>query len=128
MTEVQSATCRYVAEAIGCDPARVAPDSNLFELGAQSLEFLDVVFKLEQEYGIEITRGEMERAAKGDMGDDDFAPDGLISDAGLERLRTLMPEASARIVPGLRPEEILTLFTVQTFVNIVEGKRAGATA
>jgi acyl carrier protein len=123
MTELEATTCRFVAEAIGIDPAGVQPDSNLMELGAQSLEFLDVVFKLEQTYGIEITRGEMERAARGDMTDDEFAPGGLISEAGLARLRELMPEAAGRIRDGLRPEEILGLFSVRTFVNIVEAKQ-----
>ena len=128
MTELQQNACRFVAEAIGIDPAEVRPESNLMDLGAQSLEFLDVVFKLEQTYGIEITRGEMERAAKGEMSDDEFAPGGVVSEAGLGRLRELMPESAERIRPGLRPEEILTLFTVQTFVNIVEAKQKGAPA
>jgi acyl carrier protein len=47
----------------------------------------------------------------------------VISDAGLARLRELMPEAGDRIKPGLRPAQILSLFSVQTFVNIVNGKR-----
>ena len=123
MTELQQNACRFVAEAIGIDAAGVRPESNLMDLGAQSLEFLDVVFKLEQTYGIEITRGEMERAARGDMSEDEFAPRGVLSPAGLERLRTLMPEARERIQPGLRPVQILSLFSVQTFVNLVEAKR-----
>jgi acyl carrier protein len=117
-----------VAEALGCDPALVAPDSNLMEdLGAESLDFLDIVFKLERAFEIRITRGEMERAARGDMSEEEFAPGGVISEAGLARLKELMPEAGARLKPGLRPAQILSLFTVQTFVNLVEGKRQGRT-
>ncbi len=37
------------------------------DLGAESLDFLDIVFQLERDFGIQITRGEMERAARGDM-------------------------------------------------------------
>lgn len=108
------------AEAIGIGPDEVTEDSNLFDLGAQSLEFLDIVFKLEQTYDVEITRGALERAARGDMRDEDFAPDGFISPLGLERLRALMPEAADRVKTGLRPNQILGLFTVQTFARIVE--------
>jgi acyl carrier protein len=36
-----------------------------------------------------------------------------------------MPEAAGRIGPGLRPSTILTLFSVQTFANMVIGKRDG---
>ena len=120
---------QIVADALGRPHAEVSVTSNLMdELGAESLDFLDIVFQLEQTFGIEITRGEMERAARGDMSDDEFAPGGVISEAGLARLRELMPEADARIQPGLRPRQILTLFSVQTFVNLVEAKQAGRTA
>jgi len=120
---------QIIADALGKDRGEVTVTSSLMEdLGAESLDFLDIVFQLEQSFGIEITRGEMERAAKGDMSDDDFAPGGVISEAGLARLRELMPEAEARIKPGLRPRQILSLFTVQTFVNLVTAKQAGRTA
>ena len=120
---------QIVADALGKPVDEVSASSSLMEdLGAESLDFLDIVFQLEQTFGIEITRGEMERAARGDMSDDDFAPGGVISEAGLTRLRELMPEAGARIKPGLRPRQILSLFSVQTFVNLVLAKRAGRTA
>jgi acyl carrier protein len=124
--DIGDIVCRVVAEALGRD-VEVRVTSNLMDdLGAESLDFLDIVFKLEQTFGIQITRGEMERAAKGDMSDEDFAPGGVISDAGLQRLRELMPEAADRINAGLRPMQILSLFSVQTFVNIVNAKRAAA--
>ena len=67
--------------------------------------------------------------ARGDMSEDEFAPGGVISEAGLARLRELMPEARDRIMPGLRPRAILGLFSVQTFATIVRAKRpAGAQA
>lgn len=126
---VPDAVRQIVADALGKPLAEVAVGSSLMEdLGAESLDFLDIVFQLEQRFAIEITRGEMERAARGDMSDDEFAPGGVISDAGLARLRELMPEADARITPGLRPRQILSLFSVQTFVNLVAAKQAGRTA
>ena len=62
------------------------------------------------------------------MSPEEFAPSGVISDAGLARLKDLMPEAAERIQPGLRPSTILSLFSVQTFANMVIGKRDGRTA
>jgi acyl carrier protein len=70
----------------------------------------------------------MERAARGDMSEEEFAPGGTLSPAGLERLRQLMPEVRDRITPGLRPVQILGLFTVQTFINLVKAKQSGQTA
>lgn len=125
-SELERRVCAAVAEAVALPADEVLPEHYLTDdLGAESLDYLDIVFKLEQEFDIQITRGEMERAARGDMSDDEFAPDGVISDAGLARLRELMPESADAIHAGLRPMEILGLFKVSTFANIVEGKLAG---
>lgn len=119
-------TRAIVADALGRRPDEVRLESCLMEeLGAESLDFLDIVFRLEEEFSISISRGEIEKGARGDMTDDEFAPGGVVSAAGLERLRALLPEAAPRIVPGLRGKQILGLFTVETFIKIVEGKRAG---
>ena len=121
--QIENAVRAIVAESLAMDIAMVSPTVSLIEeLGAESLDFLDIVFKLERAYDIQITRGELERAARGDMTDDEFAPGGVISEAGLNRLRELMPEVAARIEPGLHPAQILSLFTVQTFVHLVIGK------
>jgi acyl carrier protein len=115
-----------VAEALAVDASEVKLESNLMDdLGAESLDFLDIVFRLENHFGIEITRGEMERAARGNMSDDEFAPGGVISEKGLARLRELLPEAAGRISPGLRPAKILSLFSVRTFANMVVAKQQG---
>lgn len=120
---------KCIAESLSLEAEKVQLDSNLIDdLGADSLAFLDIVFRLEQEFDIQITRGEMERAAKGNMSDEEFAPGGVISEAGLSRLRSLIPESAQRIHAGLRPGQILNLFTVRTFLNMVEGKLRGETA
>lgn len=122
--------CRViVAESLGKPLSEVRMTSVLMaELHAESLDFLDIVFRIERDFHIEITRGEMERASRGEMTEEEFAPSGVISEVGLARLRTLMPEAADRIAPGLRPSTILTLFSVQTFANMVIGKRDGRSA
>jgi acyl carrier protein len=127
-SDIESLTCRIVAESLGKPAADVKLSSVLMtDLGAESLDFLDIVFRLEREFGIQITRGEMEQASRGDMSAEEFAPHGVISERGLTRLRELMPEAADHIKPGLRPNMILTLFSVQTFANMVIGKREGRT-
>lgn len=129
MTENQTIVRSCIAEALMIEASEIEMSSNLMsDLDADSLAFLDIVFKLEQAFDIEITRGEMERSARGDMSEEEFAPDGVISEAGLARLRELLPESADRIGPGLRPGAILGLFTVETFLKIVEGKLAGETA
>src|SRR5688500_11845928 len=98
--EIEEAVRVIVAESLGRKLDDVQIDSVLMdELGAESLDFLDIVFRLERDFSIEITRGEMERASRGDMTAEEFAPSGVISEAGLARLRELMPEAAGRIKP-----------------------------
>ena len=127
--EIAEKVRHIVAEALALDPAAVKNESLLMaDLGAESLDYLDIVFKIERTFGIQITRGEMQKAARGDMTDEEFAPGGVISEAGLARLRELLPEAAERIKPGLRPVQILALFSVKTFVNLAEAKRQGRTA
>jgi acyl carrier protein len=124
--QIEESVRTIVAESLGRKVEEVQLGSILMDdLGAESLDFLDIVFCIEREFEIEITRGEMERASRGEMSPDEFAPGGVISEAGLARLRTLMPEAADRIQPGLRPSTILSLFSVQTFANMVIGKRDG---
>lgn len=127
--KVERGVIAAIAEALAYPDDEVTADCYLMDdLGAGSLDYLDIVFKLEHTFDIQITRGEMERAARGDMSEEEFAPEGVISEAGLERLRELMPEADDRIEPGLRPSQILELFKVRTFVNIVDGKLRGEAA
>jgi acyl carrier protein len=129
MTEVRDGAAirerviALVADVLGVRPSEVRAESRLMaDLGAESLDYLDIVFQLEDRFGVKITRGELEGAARGAMSDDEFAPGGVISEAGLARLRELLPEAAADIRPGLRPGAILSLFTVETFAKIVERK------
>src|SRR5690348_3694805 len=123
-TELEENVRQIIAESLGRDLALVTLEASLSdELGAESLDFLDIVFKIERAFDVQITRGEMERAARGDMTEEAFAPGGVISPEGLERLRALMPEAAARIKPGMHVLQIMSLFTARTFASIVEAKR-----
>ena len=127
--EIEEKVRLLVAEAVGRPAAAVTLDARLVEdLGADSLALLDLVFMLERAFGIQITRGEIERSARGDLSDEEFAPGGVVSETGLARLRALMPEAEARLRPGLRQGQILTLFSARTFTSIVLAKRASAAA
>lgn len=126
--EVAAKVRQIVAEALALDPSAVKNESLLMtDLGAESLDYLDIVFKIERTFGIQITRGEIQKAAQGDLTDEEFAPGGVVSEKGLQRLQELLPEAKDRIVPGLRPVQILALFSVQTFIRMVEVKRQGIT-
>jgi acyl carrier protein len=115
-----------VVDALGVDEEEVKPDSVLFDdLGAESLDLLDIVFRLEKEFGIKIPRGGIQAnalSAEGEnLKDEDLVVDGVLTALGIKKLKQSMPEVDpARITDGFRADDIPTLFTVQTFVNIVK--------
>ncbi|MGE5243094.1 MAG: acyl carrier protein [Betaproteobacteria bacterium] len=116
-----------VADVLAVDAAKVTPGASLIdELGAESLDFLDLVFRLETEYGVKIPRDGIMLAAREGM-NDGFDESGVLSSAALDRLRLLMPEvAPERIAPGLRTHQIPNLFTAETFVRLVAWRLADA--
>ena len=110
-----------IAEVLGREESEVQPSSSLMnDLNAESLDFLDLLFRLESAFGIKIPRGGIQRATQGSLTDAEFQQNGLLTEAALERLRILMPEVDAkRLQPGLTAREIPTLFTPETFTRLV---------
>ena len=111
-----------IAEVLTLDNAdEVKADSSLMDdLGADSLDLLELVFKLEEHFGLKIQRGEIVKAAQGDLPDEEFAAQGKVTEKGLERLRFSMPEVPpARFTSGLPVTRVAALFTPTTFARIV---------
>jgi acyl carrier protein len=113
-----------IVEALGVDEEDVTPSATLFEdLGAESLDLLDIVFRLEKTFGIKIPRSGIQQdilSAEG-IKEADVLIDGAFTALGAQKLRERMPEIDKdRIYEGFRVDDIPTLFTVQTFVNIVK--------
>lgn len=112
---------QIIADALYVDLAQVTPDASLMrDLGAESIDFLDIIFRLEKSFAIKIPKGEVERRAKGSLADEEFAINGMIQSKGLERLQYVMPELDAsEIRPGLTVRDLPSLFTVATFERMV---------
>lgn len=108
------------AEALGLDAEEVTLDALVIDdLGAESLDFLDIAFRLERAFGIKIPRGEIQRSAEEEAGAE-FERDGRLTEAGAVALARALPEVDrARIQAGLAVREIPRLFTVRTFLRIV---------
>jgi acyl carrier protein len=119
-----------VAASLGVDPADVGPDDSLIlDLGADSLDLLDLVFRLEEAFGIRIERGQIEVRIKEAMGGDPYELDGVLTPKALALLRRELPEVRPdRFREGLRSSEVVTLFTVRTLVRLVERSRAAPPA
>ena len=93
------------------------------DLGADSLDFLDLVFQLEEKFGIKISRGEVNLFQSLELPEEEAHKDGILTDRAIEKLKTLMPEVDPAVFkPGLPVGTVPKLLTVETFVNIVSRK------
>lgn len=118
-----------IAEALGLDPDEVSYSSRLIgDLGAESLDFLDIAFRLERAFDVRIPRGGIEQASKEGLAEgESFEVNGILTDRALEQLAAHMPEVPREeFRPGLKVSEVATLFRVGTFYNLVIGLRAQA--
>ena len=111
-----------VAEALFLSTDEVQLDMSLMnDLGAESIDFLDILFRLEKEFGVNLPKNEIERRAKGTLADGAFAVDGQLTKEALVSLETLMPEVNRNALrPGLHVRDIPSLFSVRTFARLVE--------
>jgi acyl carrier protein len=110
-----------MADALGCDKEEVKLDSSLInDLGAESIDFLDIVFRLERAFKVKIPRGKIIEDARGDLSEADFEKGGVVTEAGFQRLKTFLDEVpSDRFKAPLKVADIPRLFTVETFCKIV---------
>jgi acyl carrier protein len=98
-----------------------AGDKIIDDLGADSLDLLDLIFQLEQCFAIRIKTRDLERRAQAELGDTPIEIDGVYTAEALESLRRSMPEVPAdELAPGLRTAELAYRFRVATFANLVE--------
>jgi acyl carrier protein len=125
---VYPAVAEIITDALARDRDEIRLDSYLIEdLGAESIDFLDIVFRLEQRFEVQIPRGKLIDDARGELSDEEFEQEGRLTSAGLARLRAYMTEVPAdRFRPGLLLAEIPLLFNVETFCRIVVRARRAA--
>ena len=110
------------AEALGLDEEEVTWSSRVMaDLGAESIDFLDIAFRLERAFDIRIPRGGVEKASRDGLAEgESYEVNGVLTPAALERLAEHMPEVPrAEFKVGLKVSEVPALWRVGTFYNIV---------
>src|SRR5687768_5661934 len=123
--EIFSKLSSTLVEALNVDEDQVTPTSTLQgDLGAESIDFLDIVFRLEREFGIKIPRNELFPESIF-QGDPEFVKDGKVTAKGLNELRTKMPYADlTEFERNPTLEGISDLFTVNLIASYIESKLA----
>ena len=110
-----------LADALGCDVDQVKLDASLIEdLQAESIDFLDLVFRLERAFKVKIPRGKIIEDARGELSEVEFEQRGVLTEAALIRLKSFLSEVPPeRIKSPLKATEIPRLFTPETFCKVV---------
>ena len=121
--EIYQKVSATLVEALNVDEDEISPASTLQgDLGAESIDFLDIVFRLEREFAIKIPRGELFPEAIF-QGDPEFVKDGKVTDKGLKELREKMPFADiGKFEKNPEVTAISDLFTVEMITKYIQGK------
>jgi acyl carrier protein len=121
--EIYSKVSATLMEALNVDEEEIKPTSTLQgDLGAESIDFLDIVFRLEREFGIKIPRGELFPESIF-QGDPEFVQNGKVTEKGLSELRARMPYADlSQFEKNPEVRAISDLFTVDMITRYIQGK------
>jgi len=112
-----------LVDALGVDEEDVTSGATLFkDLGAESIDLLDIVFRLERNFGIKIPRGEL---FPENVSDPDLTQDGKLTPKGLSEMQERMPYADlSTFAANPEVDKLLDLYTVDMLVQYVVSKLA----
>ena len=124
--EVFTTVQDVLSDALGVDQEEVSGEATLQgDLGAESIDFLDIVFRLEKAFSIKIPKGEL--FPEDILNNPEYVDGDRMTPAGLEMLKAAMPHADFSQFEGdPAVSKMPELFTVRTIVNYVENKLAAA--
>lgn len=120
--EVFEKVQEVLVDALGVDDDEVVADATLTgDLGAESIDFLDIVFRLEKAFDIKISQGEL--FPDNVLQDPEYVQDGKVTEQGLEELKKRMPHADFTNFEG-DPDvnKVGEIFTVEAVVKFVQSK------
>jgi acyl carrier protein len=125
--EIYEKVREILVDALGADESECTMDATLMgDLGAESIDFLDIVFRLEKTFNVKIPRGELfpDNFAASDP---TLTKDGVLTPAGVAELRKRLPHADIdKFAKDPKVENIQDLFTVGMIVKFMQAKLAAA--
>jgi len=126
--EITEKVREALVDALGVDENEVIPTARIgTDLGAESIDYLDIVFRLEKAFSIKIPRGDL--FPDNILTSDEFVQNGKLTEKGVAELKARMPYADlTQFIKNPTVQDIADLFTVDMIVRYVEAKLAGTTA
>ncbi|QNN24756.1 acyl carrier protein [Planctomycetales bacterium ZRK34] len=120
--EIFAKVQEVLVDALGVDDDEVTPTATLTgDLGAESIDFLDIVFRLEKAFDIKISQGEL--FPDNVLQNAEYVQDGKVTDKGLTELKARMPHADfSEFEQDPDVNKVGEIFTVEAVVKFVEAK------
>lgn len=125
MADINAAVQEAVVGALGVGEDEATPDATLLgDLGAESIDLLDILFRLERKLGVKIKASDLAAHIQGGIPDEEFSDDGdIVSAKGLEQIKKVMPQVDTDALAGkLEADKVIGLFTVQNLVDLVASR------
>ncbi len=115
-----------LVDALAVDDDEVTNEATLIgDLGAESIDILDISFKLEQEFGFKIAQGEL--FPEGITQDPEYVEDGKVTAKGLSLLKERVPHFNfAQLEADPSVENVAKIFTVDALVTFCDQKLQAA--
>ncbi|ALB03599.1 phosphopantetheine-binding protein [Kocuria palustris] len=125
-TELYEKVRDCVAEALALDLDEISPESTLLdELGAESIDLLDILFRIDRATGVKIQSDELASYVQGGMPDEEFGDEDadVITPKGMDQLKKVMPQIAEKDLDGkLSPEDVMSHFTVANLTELVASR------
>jgi len=124
--EIFEALKPLLVEVLGIPPETIRLESVLVsDLGAESIDLLDLSFRIEEKFKVRLEANEIEREARKRLPSGNYEKDGYLTEEALDEIRKSLPELGAdKLVQGLRKVDLPSLLTVSFFVHLIARKLA----
>jgi acyl carrier protein len=127
MDDVTRRVAKCVAQVLALEPDAVAPEARLMDdLGAESLDLVELMYLLEEEFGIRLEQHDMSLTAQLGITEDEIHDHEVLKPRALELLRERFPAAHALLVPGVTRKQLAALLTVAEVARAVRKKLPAA--
>jgi acyl carrier protein len=128
MDEITARVAKCVAQVLALEPAEIAPEAGLMQdLGADSLDLVELMYVLEDEFNIRIEREEISLTAQLGLPEEEIHEHEVLTPKALELLRARFPRAESLLVPGIMRKHLGALLTIDEVAKTVR-RKVGATA
>lgn len=122
-TETVARVAKCVAEVLALEPAKISPSSRVMEeLGADSLDLVELMYLMEQEFAITLSRDDLSLSAQLGLPEEEIHEHEVLTPRALAALRERFPGSAAILKEGITRKHLAALLTVEELARAIERK------